>query len=89
MGTEAEDSVTGWIGDLKNGEPDAAGRLWQRYSAGLVRLARRSSKRSRGPRRTRTRKTPPYAPSTVFSAAPRRAGSTASRIVTISGGSWS
>ena len=30
MGTEAEGSVTGWIGDLKNGEPDAAGRLWQR-----------------------------------------------------------
>src|SRR5271157_3323659 len=41
MGTEAEGSVTGWIGDLKNGEPDAAGRLWQRYFAGLVRLARK------------------------------------------------
>ena len=41
MGTEAEGSVTGWIGDLKNGEPDAAGRLWQRYFAGLVGLARK------------------------------------------------
>ena len=41
MGTEAEGSVTGWIGDLKNGEPDAAGQLWQRYFAGLVRLARK------------------------------------------------
>ena len=41
MDTEAEGSVTGWIGDLKNGEPDAAGRLWQRYFAGLVRLARK------------------------------------------------
>ncbi len=41
MGTEADGSVTGWIGDLKNGEPDAAGQLWQRYFAGLVRLARK------------------------------------------------
>ena len=41
MGAEAEGSVTGWIGDLKNGEPDAAGRLWQRDFAGLVRLARK------------------------------------------------
>ena len=41
MGSEAEGSVTGWIGDLKKGEPDAAGQLWQRYFEGLVRLARK------------------------------------------------
>ena len=41
MGTEAEGSVTGWIGDLKNGQPDAAGRLWQRYFAGPVRPGRK------------------------------------------------
>ena len=63
MGTEAEGSVTGWIGDLKNGEPDAAGRLWQRYFAGLVRLAQRSSKRARGPRgRGRGRRRPERLP---------------------------
>ncbi len=41
MDDEAAGSVTGWIGDLKSGEPDAADRLWQRYFAGLVRLARK------------------------------------------------
>jgi DNA-directed RNA polymerase specialized sigma24 family protein len=40
MGTESEGSVTGWIGELKSGEPDAAGQLWKRYFNGLVRLAR-------------------------------------------------
>jgi DNA-directed RNA polymerase specialized sigma24 family protein len=40
MATEGEGSVTRWIGDLKAGRPDAAQRLWQRYCAELVRLAR-------------------------------------------------
>jgi hypothetical protein len=39
MGSEAGGSVTGWIGDLKAGD-DAAARLWRRYFASLVRLAR-------------------------------------------------
>src|SRR5271157_2479085 len=33
-------SVTRWLGDLKAGDPDAAQRLWERYFAELVRLAR-------------------------------------------------
>jgi DNA-directed RNA polymerase specialized sigma24 family protein len=41
MGIESEGSVTGWIGELKQGESAAAGELWKRYFNGLVRLARR------------------------------------------------
>jgi DNA-directed RNA polymerase specialized sigma24 family protein len=33
-------SVTRWLGELKEGDPDAAQRLWERYFADLVRLAR-------------------------------------------------
>src|SRR5256885_450440 len=33
-------SVTHWIGELKDGDPAAAGHLWDRYYAVLVRLAR-------------------------------------------------
>jgi DNA-directed RNA polymerase specialized sigma24 family protein len=40
MATEEEGSVTRWIGDLKTGDPAAVQRLWERYFAGLVRLAR-------------------------------------------------
>src|SRR6516165_9409848 len=36
-----EGSVTRWIGLLQNGDPAAAQRLWERYFASLVRLARR------------------------------------------------
>src|SRR4051812_36370551 len=39
-GEEGEGSVTLWIGDLKAGDADAAQRLWERYFATLVRLAR-------------------------------------------------
>jgi DNA-directed RNA polymerase specialized sigma24 family protein len=34
-------SVTRWLGDLKEGDPRAAQRLWQRYFERLARLARR------------------------------------------------
>jgi DNA-directed RNA polymerase specialized sigma24 family protein len=40
MATEEEGSVTRWVGGLKAGDPEAAGRLWERYFADLVRLAR-------------------------------------------------
>jgi DNA-directed RNA polymerase specialized sigma24 family protein len=39
-----EGSITGWIGDLKTGDPEAAHRLWCRYFDGLVRLARKKLK---------------------------------------------
>lgn len=35
------DSVSEWLGRLKSGEEDAAEKLWNRYSAELVELARR------------------------------------------------
>jgi hypothetical protein len=35
-----EGSVSGWLGQLKDGDPDAAQHLWQRYFARLVGLAR-------------------------------------------------
>jgi DNA-directed RNA polymerase specialized sigma24 family protein len=43
MGTlhmDFDGSVTGWIGDLKGGDPDAAQKLWERYFESVVRLAR-------------------------------------------------
>src|SRR4051794_2313341 len=40
MAQYGEGSVTGWIGDLKAGDDDAATRLWSRYFDDLVRLAR-------------------------------------------------
>jgi DNA-directed RNA polymerase specialized sigma24 family protein len=40
MATEGEGSVTRWVGGLKAGDPDATRKLWDRYFADLVRLAR-------------------------------------------------
>jgi DNA-directed RNA polymerase specialized sigma24 family protein len=40
MGELTNESVTTWITCLKDGDPDAAQRLWQRYFEDLVRLAR-------------------------------------------------
>jgi DNA-directed RNA polymerase specialized sigma24 family protein len=40
MTDEGGGSVTRWLGELKGGDPDAAQRLWERYFADLVRLAR-------------------------------------------------
>src|SRR5437868_6100048 len=40
MASGGEGSVTRWIGGLKEGDPEAARRLWQRYFDDLVRLAR-------------------------------------------------
>ncbi|WP_235963693.1 ECF-type sigma factor [Tautonia rosea] len=42
-------SVTRWIGDLKEGDSEAASQLWRRYFASLVTLAR---KRMEGRRRS-------------------------------------
>jgi DNA-directed RNA polymerase specialized sigma24 family protein len=42
-------SVTLWIGMLKEGDPESAAKLWQRYFEALVKLAR---KRLRGAART-------------------------------------
>jgi DNA-directed RNA polymerase specialized sigma24 family protein len=39
-----EGSITGWIGELKAGDTEAAHRLWCRYFDGLVRLARKKLK---------------------------------------------
>ncbi len=44
----SEGSITGWIGQLKGGDPAAAQRLWERYFHRLVGLAR---KKLRGARR--------------------------------------
>jgi DNA-directed RNA polymerase specialized sigma24 family protein len=44
----SEGSITGWIGQLKVGDPAAAQRLWERYFPRLVGLAR---KKLRGTRR--------------------------------------
>jgi DNA-directed RNA polymerase specialized sigma24 family protein len=40
MSEPTSESVTTWITCLKDGDPDAAQRLWQRYFEDLVRLAR-------------------------------------------------
>jgi RNA polymerase sigma factor (sigma-70 family) len=40
MTSEDEGSVTRWVGGLKEGDREAARRLWERYFADLVRLAR-------------------------------------------------
>jgi RNA polymerase sigma factor (sigma-70 family) len=37
---EAGDSISEWLGRLKQGEAEAAQKLWDRYSAQLVRLAK-------------------------------------------------
>lgn len=40
MANEGDGSVTRWIDGLKAADPEAARRLWERYFADLVRLAR-------------------------------------------------
>ena len=40
MSEPADQSVTRWIESLKDGDPAAAQRLWQRYIEALIRLAR-------------------------------------------------
>jgi DNA-directed RNA polymerase specialized sigma24 family protein len=40
VSTEGEGSVTRWLGGLKAGDEEAASRIWERYFANLVRLAR-------------------------------------------------
>ncbi len=40
MATDEGGSVTGWILDLRGGDPEAARALWDRYFDDLVRLAR-------------------------------------------------
>ena len=56
MTSESEGSVTQWVGELKAGDPEAVRRLWERYFADLVRLAR--SKLRDAPPRPLTKKTP-------------------------------
>jgi DNA-directed RNA polymerase specialized sigma24 family protein len=46
MATGDQGSVTRWLGALKAGDPDAAQRLWERYFADLVRLARARLRRA-------------------------------------------
>jgi DNA-directed RNA polymerase specialized sigma24 family protein len=41
MRCDVEGSVTHWIGDLKEGDHEAAQRLWERYFDRLIRLARK------------------------------------------------
>ena len=41
MRSDADGSVTHWIGDLKRGDREAAQPLWERYFGRLVRLARK------------------------------------------------
>jgi RNA polymerase sigma factor (sigma-70 family) len=45
----AEESVTLWLSELKAGDSAAAGRIWKRYVARLVRVAK--NKLGRSPRR--------------------------------------
>ncbi len=40
MACEQADSVTVWLTSLKNGDAEAAQKLWSRYFEALVRLAR-------------------------------------------------
>jgi DNA-directed RNA polymerase specialized sigma24 family protein len=47
MASEAEGSVTRWIGDLKAGGEAAAQPLWERYFERLVRLARKQFRAGR------------------------------------------
>jgi DNA-directed RNA polymerase specialized sigma24 family protein len=49
MSSEAEGSVTRWIGDLKAGGAAAAQPLWERYFDRLVRLARKQLGAGRRP----------------------------------------
>ena len=46
-------SVTGWIVGLKAGEREAVQKLWERYFARLVRLARAVARLARVSRRRR------------------------------------
>ena len=63
-------SVTGWLGELKEGDQAAAQPLWERYFSKLVVVARAKLRRLRPTRPTRTRKTPPSARSIASAAAP-------------------
>jgi DNA-directed RNA polymerase specialized sigma24 family protein len=47
MPSDDHGSVTRWLDELRHGDPDAAGPLWERYFERLVRLARRKLRRAR------------------------------------------
>jgi len=49
MPAKDQGSVTRWLGDLRQGNPKAAQKLWVRYFEGLVRLARRTLRQSSRP----------------------------------------
>src|SRR5215472_4676449 len=40
MAADGDDSVTHWLAGVKGGDPVAVERIWHRYFASLVRLAR-------------------------------------------------
>ena len=48
MASQADGSVTRWIGDLKAGGDSAAQHLWERYFHRLVHLARARLRRRAG-----------------------------------------
>ena len=47
MGSEVDESVTQWISRIKVGGDEASRKLWERYYAALVRVARSNLKKSR------------------------------------------
>ena len=82
MACEHEDSVTVWLTSLKNGDAEAAQKLWTRYFEALVRLARYQLRGAPGPLLTRKTRRLPH--STALSEVPPAAVIPGSTTATIS-----
>ncbi len=81
-------SITGWLGDLKEGDQAAAQPLWEHYFSKLVTVARTKLRRMRKSTADQDEEDAALSAFNSFCAGPRGASFRNWRIATTSGGCW-
>ena len=89
MASSEGHSITGWLGELKEGDQAAAQPLWERYFAKLVVVARSKLKRMRPTGADEDEEDAALSAFNSFCTGRRGASSRNWPIATNSGGSWS